>query len=736
MLGAAASGAVGLQLALPMRAESASPPYVGTGGGTRCTVAASGPGGIRYKCTTSLGTPQQSVAVLSNATNVVNSLTGNVGGSVAFGQPPGQQPVGSVAAFIGNGASNGYPNEPIGPWNNGPSLGVKASNTRIIWSDAEAAPYTGALLVQSEGAIGSFDGIRNQSGADASYAGGAGGDVGIRFQGSVELESIVKVSQGSSPVVKPMLAGIGAYSFGGAGGTYNTNNDCCAGNGGNGGTVVVSVRPGSSLLLDGTVQGVPAVGVAALSVGGNAADLSAVGNHLSSAGGRGGKVGVLLNGASITGDAGEAIGVVAASVGGTGKAANDSVNYSGSASGVAVGLKGTEIALDGGDAVGVLAVSAAGSYTSSSLDPPRGGNVDVLVDKNSSISAGDGSGTLAAGILAISSGTAAVLSPVNLHGSTSETIQATGIGESGDVSVANAAPITTSGTLAVGIAAISAGGAGIVAPATGGGISHLGNSEAGYATTAGRVTLYNSGEIVTQGANAHGLAAISTGGGGLIASEVEARKSGDSWTDGAIVGGGGSGGQEESGHDGGAVRLANSGAVTTGDGSGGGNVAMGIVAQSIGGGGGSASGTALFVGDNGGDGGDGGKVRVANNGAVTTRDKGAVGVLAQSIGGGGGNGANAKGLFVAVGGQGGSGGDGGDVDVELGPELVRHEDVRAEAGAGRLPCRAGTDRDAGPGDRRPRQRDGQHRHARRLRCRCDRPIDRRRWRQWRLCGRS
>ena len=63
---------------------------------------------------------------------------------------------------------------------------------------AGAAPYPGALLVQSEGAIGSFDGIRNQSGADASYAGGAGGDVGIRFQGSVELESIVKVSQGSS----------------------------------------------------------------------------------------------------------------------------------------------------------------------------------------------------------------------------------------------------------------------------------------------------------------------------------------------------------------------------------------------------------------------------------------------------------------------------------------------------------------------------------------------------------
>ena len=88
---------------------------------------------------------------------------------------------------------------------------------------------------------------------------------------------------------------------------------------------------------------------------------------------------------------------------------------------------------------------------------------------------------------------------------------------------------------------------------------------------------------------------------------------------------------------------------------------------------------------------------MANNGAVTTRDKGAVGVLAQSIGGGGGNGANAKGLFVAVGGR-AAGGDGGDVDLRARAQLVRHEDVRAEAGAGRLPCRAGTDRDAGPGD--------------------------------------
>ena len=113
--------------------------------------------------------------------------------------------------------------------------------------------------------------------------------------GSVELESIVKVSQGSSPVGSPCWpASAPPRSEVPAGPTIRTMTAVPVMV--EGGAVVVSVRPGSSLLLDGTVQGVPTVGVAGLSVGGNAADLSAVGNQLSSAGGRGGKVGVLRTG--------------------------------------------------------------------------------------------------------------------------------------------------------------------------------------------------------------------------------------------------------------------------------------------------------------------------------------------------------------------------------------------------------------------------------------------------------
>jgi hypothetical protein len=114
--------------------------------------------------------------------------------------------------------------------------------------------------------------------------------------------------------------------------------------------------------------------------------------------------------------------------------------------------------------------------------------------------------------------------------------------------------------------------------------------------------------------------------------------------------------------------VSHSGSITTGSASGGGNMAIGILAQSVGGGGGSSGGkgAAAFVGDSGGSGGNGGTVSISSSGTLTTYNDGAIGLLSQSVGGGGGNGGNAAGVFVAVGGQGGLGGSGGAIDLSLG----------------------------------------------------------------------
>ena len=147
------------------------------------------------------------------------------------------------------------------------------------------------------------------------------------------------------------------------------------------------------------------------------------------------------------------------------------------------------------------------------------------------------------------------------------------------------------------------------------------------------------------------------------------------------------GGNGGAGNTGGAVRLDNSGLITTaGDG------AIGVMAQSIGGGGGAGGDStaasysggsqggvsvsvAVAVGGSGGTGGTGGAVTMTNSGLVATLGQDAYGVFAQSVGGGGGTGgggdatassSDAKFSFatsVAVGGTGGTGGHADTVDL-------------------------------------------------------------------------
>jgi len=171
----------------------------------------------------------------------------------------------------------------------------------------------------------------------------------------------------------------------------------------------------------------------------------------------------------------------------------------------------------------------------------------------------------------------------------------------------------------------------------------------GQATDGGTVSLYSSGEIVTDGLSSYGFYAQSVGGFG--------GSGGSSW--GLFWS---FGGNADSGGSGGAVDVINkdSGKIATWD-----DYSHAILAQSIGGGGGSGGGKFALLASLGGDGasgGNGGTVEVTNNGTIETKMIGSYGILAQSVGGGGGDGGSVVGL-VALGGSGSKTSDGGDVTV-------------------------------------------------------------------------
>jgi hypothetical protein len=333
--------------------------------------------------------------------------------------------------------------------------------------------------------------------------------------------------------------------------------------------------------------------------------------------------------------------------------------------------------LQTGNAIGILAFSQPGGGAALISECSRrvcalntsyfGSGGPVSVVNLGSIATGGANSYFSAGILALSSGSDALVDPFGTN-----TVGVGSIGFSGPVNVSNAGSIKSVGSLSVGLVGLSLGPAGIATNA-GSGVNTLGNggdyggsTSSTSAGSAGSVSLSNTGTITTLGASAFGMVALATPSGGLLRSDTNTvfGSSTTSFSSGLSVGNNAS----PYGADGGTVTLSHSGGITTGRSSGGGNMAIGILAQSIGGGGGSSGGlgAAAFVGDAGGSGGSGGSVSVSSSGGLTTFNDGAIGILAESIGGGGGNGGNASGLFVAVGGQGGLGGAGGAVSVNLG----------------------------------------------------------------------
>ncbi|MEL6317289.1 MAG: hypothetical protein AAFR16_06575, partial [Pseudomonadota bacterium] len=235
--------------------------------------------------------------------------------------------------------------------------------------------------------------------------------------------------------------------------------------------------------------------------------------------------------------------------------------------------------------------------------------------------------------------------------------------------------------------------------------------------SSGLVTIDNSGDVVTKGADAAGVLAQSTGGqGGVGGLSVSGAINATGGAGGAVnVGVGGAGG------DGGvagavnaitnvreAVSVTNTGAVTTA-----GARSGGVVAQAIGGDGGQGGAAIGFslgvskapvgavsvsVGGPGGVGAEAGAVFVDNQGEIRTSgganvnadgervNTDAHAILAQSIGGSGGQGGvggsaaialsnrQAVGVSVAVGGVGGAGGRSGAVTVQNSADLSTGSD--------------------------------------------------------------
>lgn len=497
---------------------------------------------------------------------------------------------------------------------------------------------------------------------------------------------------------QPYLSGLTAFSSG-AQGLQNNSNEGGSGPGGAGGALNVTTAAGSEINLydapSSTAHG-PIVlnGITALSQGGangyncDRDNCNSIGfvNYDFYAAGAGGAVAVTHNGAIMsvgTDDLGDydlvqgQIGISATSLGGSlacpdnpqgsGNAdcevpSNTGAPQAGSASAVTVTLGSTgSILLTDGSAIGILAASSAGDSSDPNYNgTTTAGDVAVTLDAGAQINTGSSASTYAAGILAISTGSSSVLTPFTV-----QTIASGGAAAPGNVTVTNDGLIATAGTLSVGIGAFSVGGGGIFAQADPNSVSNLGSASGGGSAGAKTVNVSNAGSISTLGASAFGIVAFSGMAGGLVAADGNAViQANGAVTSGVILGNSSS---NSAGSPGGSVNVTNTGTLSTGDGANGGVMAIGVVAQSIGGGGGSAGGrgAVAFVGDAGGAGGTGGAVNVANQGLITSQNDGAIGILAQSVGGGGGNGGNSRGLFVAVGGRGGGGGNGGTVSTNL-----------------------------------------------------------------------
>jgi len=578
----------------------------------------------------------------SSGQNVPYTLSNTISGTFDYTMQEVDQDAGSLFSY---GSSSGDI-----------TLTSSASiNVQNIWGGETGSIGTAAIQVL--GQPFTYDGAPE-----------VGGDILVNNTGNITVAGNGARANTSSTLIPAGfrtadLSGINAISWG----LQNSS----AGTSRPGGSVDVNVT-GATISMSqatgpGTDSTIITAGISASSANGPGSEDFDVGapKHVS----------VDLNGSHINNTADTGFGVLATATGATLANSSSSVAF-GNDVGVLLENGSTINLTDEANGDGI--VNSIGVYASSVVympsDPQRSkesqaGNVLVTLNgANTSITTGSADSVFAAGVLAISAGGESFVDPfsqnvVNGNGASAH---------SGTVGIINEGAVTTAGTLAIGLAGLSVGGgASVTTSTTTPGESYLGINNADTHGDGGVVNITNTGLLTTLGKSAYGIVALSTGAGGVLNNAFV--PSGDVNTpSGLVVGNNSTSGGSAT--KGGAITVLNSGIVTTGDGLGHGDAAIGIIAQSIGGGGGNAGGDqpAVFVGDKGGSGGSGGALNLTIDpfGSVTTYDVNSLGILAESIGGGGGNGANAKGIFVAVGGRGGSGGTGGDITVDINGALT------------------------------------------------------------------
>lgn len=578
------------------------------------------------------------------------------------------------------------------------------SGTVTITSDSETTLNISTTDDNAHGIFGESIAGSGGEGANGEGVSGSGGDGG---HGGTSNTVTIDVNAELIETTGTQSQGIYGRSFGGAGGDAGSNNGVFGDSGaakapGPGGNVNVT--------FDGGIQtgGAEANGIFVQSVGGFGGDAGSSGTFVSygqsgESGGDGGTVTVTLqSGTTISTQGSYASGIDAQSVGGGGGKGSDSDGIT------ALGSSG-----DSSGGAGGAAAVYAGSSTDDTITITTTGDHSRAI---SGTSRGGGGG---------SAGSSTGVTSVGGSGGTG--------GNGGAVDIENYATLNTMGDYSDGLYAASLGGGGGSAHSTSG-ISSIGGS-GGSGGTGGTIIVNSSGaNVTTTGASADGIFLQSIGGGGGNGSNALSigvdfthavgGKGGSGGDGGAVYfiddgnggytistqgdqargifaqstgGGGGDGGNAVSvsanigvgyslGGSGKGSQAGNGGEVIveiSGDIQTNGAHAVGLFAQSLGGGGGTSgsttsldSGVAMTsytssVGASGGGGGNGGTVSVKSTGGISTEGQNAQGILALSQGGGGGHSGQTisgssfsiSSLTLSTGGSGGTGGSGAAVSV-------------------------------------------------------------------------
>ncbi|MGV2979475.1 hypothetical protein ACERNI_04615 [Camelimonas sp. ID_303_24] len=563
-------------------------------------------------------------AGFSSSAKGASNATGGIGGSGGHG---GNVSVDNAATIATLGqASHGIMAQSIG--GGGGAGGLAIAGTLSLGDDA-ASNATGGAGGQGQrgGAVDVANaGNVNVAGAGAAAImaqsiGGGGGAGG--FAGALAVSSAKKG-------VTDTTGGQGGAGNDGGAVTLTSTGELLARGDNGGGVIAQSIGGGG--------------GVGGFAIGGGLAfaaeSAAATTGGAGGSGGQGGVVTLNLPGGSIETHGALAHGAMAQSIGGGGGKGGFVINAS-------VALDGAANASAGAGAGGASGDGGAANLINTARIVTTGdGSMGVLAQSIGG--AGGAGGFVISGAFSSASHDAPADGPQDAHAD----------GRSGADHGGKAAASEQNGEAKQDAATARVGGAG------------------GGGGQGGAVLARNGGHILTRGKAATGLMAQSIGGGGGQGGFVIAGAGNLAGDAHGVVGGAGS-----SGGNAGAVRVVQDadGQIETH-----GDMARGLVAQSIGGGGGDggfALGAAFNTsgdvrnevgGGAAGRGGHGDAVNVANAGAIITSGNHATALLAQSVGAGGGSGGFASGLSIAAGkslsqitgGASGAGGGGGVVDVE------------------------------------------------------------------------